>query len=529
MTDYGHPVQFGAFLTPANADPDRVVALSRHVEQAGLDLVTFQDHPYQPAFLDTWTLLAYVAAATDRVRLAPNVLNLPLRPPAVVARAAASLDLLSGGRLELGLGSGAFWDAIEGMGESRRSPGDAVTALEEAITVIRTLWDTGSRGGARVDGEFYRLRGAKRGPAPAHPVQIWLGAYKPRMLRLTGRLADGWLPSAGYLPPEALAAANAVIDDAAQAAGRDPGTVRRLYNVNGRLSTRSVGFLQGPVDQWVEELTRLAVEDGIGTFILGSDDPGLLSRFGAEVAPAVRAAVERERRPPAVAGPPTGPAATPSAGVPGSASAQHPHRYHASFTVVPTPDDGTRLSGEQLLDEPTRPVGPAPDPERTYTAHQLASAQHLVDIHDHLRRELDQARDLVRQVTGGVIDVVAARQQVNQMALRQNRWTVGAHCAAYNYLLTSHHGIEDQAVFPRLRTADPRLGPVLDRLEGEHHVIHDVLNRVDAALVAFVGADDQGVELTRTVDALSDALLSHLAYEERELVEPLARTELFTR
>src|SRR3712207_8859407 len=119
MTDYGHELRFGSFITPSNADPQHTVALAVASERAGLDLVSFQDHPYQPRFLDTWTLLSYVAARTERVQLAPNVLNLPLRPPAVVARAAASLDLLSGGRFELGLGSGAFWDAIEAMGGRR--------------------------------------------------------------------------------------------------------------------------------------------------------------------------------------------------------------------------------------------------------------------------------------------------------------------------------------------------------------------------------------------------------------------------
>ena len=88
-------------------------------EQLGLDLVTFQDHPYQPSFLDTWTLLWWVAAQTERVQLSGNVLNLPLRQPAVLARAAASLDLLSGGRVSFGIGAGGFWDAIEAMGGRR--------------------------------------------------------------------------------------------------------------------------------------------------------------------------------------------------------------------------------------------------------------------------------------------------------------------------------------------------------------------------------------------------------------------------
>ena len=126
MTDYGHDLVFGTFLTPQNAEPQAPVALAQLSERAGLDLVTFQDHPYQPAFSDTWTLMSYVAASTERIRISGNVLNLPLRPPVLLARQAATLDLLSGGRFELGLGAGAFWDAIEAMGGPRRSPAEAV-------------------------------------------------------------------------------------------------------------------------------------------------------------------------------------------------------------------------------------------------------------------------------------------------------------------------------------------------------------------------------------------------------------------
>src|SRR6185436_10968853 len=187
--DYGHELEFGVFATPAAGSAEAVVALATLADQLGLDLVTIQDHPYQARFLDTWTLLSFVAARTSRVRLAPNVLNLPLRPPAVVARAVASLDVLSGGRAELGIGAGAFWDGVAAMGGRRLGPGESVDALEEAIDVIRALWDVEQPGAARHDGRFHGLRGATRGPAPLHPVGIWVGAYKPRMLRLTGRKA----------------------------------------------------------------------------------------------------------------------------------------------------------------------------------------------------------------------------------------------------------------------------------------------------------------------------------------------------
>src|SRR3954469_11704716 len=231
-------LEFGTFVTPSAADPAGTVALAVATERAGLDLVTFQDHPYQPRFLDTWTLLSYVAARTERVQLSANVHSLPLRPPAVLARAAASLDLLSGGRFALALGAGAFWDAIAAMGGPRRSPGEAVQAMAEAIAGIRDLWDTGERGGVFRDGDIYPLRGAKRGPAPAHPIPIWVGALRPRMLRLIGRAADGWLPSLGRL--ESVAArgeGNAIIDEAAVRAGRDPSEIRRLLNVPADLAT----------------------------------------------------------------------------------------------------------------------------------------------------------------------------------------------------------------------------------------------------------------------------------------------------
>lgn len=284
--DYGHDLVFGAFITPSAADPQTPVQLAQLAEAVGLDLVTFQDHPYQPSFLDTWTLMSYVAAATQRVRIAPNVLNVPLRPPAVLAGAAASLDLLSGGRFDLGLGAGGFWDAIAAMGVPKLTPGQAVTALEEAIEIIRGRWDTTQRGGLFTDGETHAVHGVKRGPRPAHEIPIWLGARKPRMLGLVGRAADGWLPSLPWLEPGDYARGNLLIDGAAEAAGRDPRAVRRLLNIGA-----------SPRDSraWAEELAGYTLADGVSTFIAMADDPRDIQRFAAEVAPAVREIVTRER------------------------------------------------------------------------------------------------------------------------------------------------------------------------------------------------------------------------------------------
>jgi alkanesulfonate monooxygenase SsuD/methylene tetrahydromethanopterin reductase-like flavin-dependent oxidoreductase (luciferase family) len=295
--DYGRDLLFGTFITPSNKPGARPIELAQLAERVGLDLATFQDHPYQPAFHDTWTLLSYIAARTQRISLAPNVLNVPLRQPVVVARSAASLDLLSGGRLELGLGAGGFWDAIEASGGPRLTPGQSVTALTEAMEIIREIWTVDAPRGIRVEGERYRVVGAKRGPAPAHDIGIWLGAYKPRMLRLTGSVADGWLPSLGYLRGglAELATMNAVIDEAAQAAGRDPRAVRRLLNISGLFAPAGRGYLQGTSQQWVEELAVLALDYGISAFILATDDAATTERFAAEVVPAVRERVAAER------------------------------------------------------------------------------------------------------------------------------------------------------------------------------------------------------------------------------------------
>jgi alkanesulfonate monooxygenase SsuD/methylene tetrahydromethanopterin reductase-like flavin-dependent oxidoreductase (luciferase family) len=237
-------------------------------DELGFDLIGVQDHPYQRRFYDTWTLLTAIAMRTKRVTVFPDVANLPLRPPAVLAKAAASLDLLSGGRFELGLGAGGFWDAIKAIGGPVRTPGESVQALEEAIHVIRLMW-SGDRG-IRFDGKFYQLAGAHSGPVPAHPIGIWLGAYKPRMLALVGRLADGWVPSLGGLKPPDMPAANARVDAAADAAGREPSAIRRILNVGGADA---------------DELATLALEHGFDTFVIGED---VMQKFAADVAPRVR-------------------------------------------------------------------------------------------------------------------------------------------------------------------------------------------------------------------------------------------------
>src|SRR5256714_2676774 len=262
-------VQFGISLVPATETLDRNRELARVADEAGLDRVGIQDHPYQHHFLDTWSLIPTLLADTKRISFFPDVANLPLRPPAVMAKAAASLDVLSGGRFELGLGAGGLPGPIATIGGPRRTPGEAVEALDEAIDVSRLMWS--SERSVSFEGTHYRLDGARPGPQPVHPIGIWVGAFRPRMLRLVGRKADGWLPSLGVLTRDELRAGNDRIDAAAEKAGRDPRSIRRIINVQGVIGDRPappprsslpVGYLAGeplagPPQGWVEALAGL--------------------------------------------------------------------------------------------------------------------------------------------------------------------------------------------------------------------------------------------------------------------------------
>jgi hemerythrin-like domain-containing protein len=193
----------------------------------------------------------------------------------------------------------------------------------------------------------------------------------------------------------------------------------------------------------------------------------------------------------------------------------------------PAPEPGKGKGASRFWDEAARPVAPPAPPGQHYSARGLSVGRHLAEVHDHLRQELDQIRDLLEQVKRGSVTAGAARAALNQMTIRQNNWTLGAYCAAYCSMITQHHGLEDRAVFPHLRRADPGLVPVIDRLEHEHVIIHDVVQGVDAALVRLVARPDDFAELEEAIDALTDALRSHLAYEEQQITEPLSRFGFF--
>jgi alkanesulfonate monooxygenase SsuD/methylene tetrahydromethanopterin reductase-like flavin-dependent oxidoreductase (luciferase family) len=295
MGDYGQRLRFGHFLDPEVLEPGggtELVTTAQRADLFGLDLLGIPDRPYDGRHVDALALMATVLAVARRIRVFPAVACLPLRPPALLAKAMASLDVLSGGRVELGLGAGyagcagSGWDGVQALG-GRRLPADgARAALEEAVLVVRALWDGPPRDGAGL------------GPAPVHRIGVWLGVTGPRSLALAGRVADGWIALSSRLPPARLPDAQRRIDEAALEAGRDPADIRRIYVLNGSIGrcdgSGAAGLLKGDPARWAAEIAELAVGCGVDSFLYGGDPAGL-DAFALEIVPQVRETVGRER------------------------------------------------------------------------------------------------------------------------------------------------------------------------------------------------------------------------------------------
>jgi alkanesulfonate monooxygenase SsuD/methylene tetrahydromethanopterin reductase-like flavin-dependent oxidoreductase (luciferase family) len=292
----------GINIHPGAGHEEEAFARARIADEHGLDLISLMDHPYNPELYDTWTLLAALAMRTERVHLLTNVLNTLLRPPAMLAKAAATLDLLTGGRVEMGLGVGAYWDGIAAYGGPVWTPAERVEAQRESIEVMRALWQTARNRAVSYQGKHFTLAGAQAGPAPAHDIGIWLGSLGPKMLRLTGEMADGWIVSTGYVPPQKASESGKIIDEAAIAAGRSPYAVRRAYNVPGvvlqpgqaNLRASRPDVTVGPAEAWVDTLARYYHEVGMDTFIFwpaGGDEEAQFRHFAEQVVPAAREAI----------------------------------------------------------------------------------------------------------------------------------------------------------------------------------------------------------------------------------------------
>jgi probable F420-dependent oxidoreductase len=268
-------------------------AAARKAEQLGFDFVSASDHLHgrRPTY-EPWTLLSWIAAATSRIRVATRVLAVPYRHPAVLAKMAETLDRLSGGRLILGLGGGALDQEFHAFGLGVRSPRDKVDGLAEAIRILRGVW---SQPRFTFEGRLYQTDGAELEPKPDHSIPIWLGTYGQRALALTGQLADGWIPSLGYAPPEQIPGLRERVLAAARAAGRDPDELTCAYNLGVRIDERAdpePSVVAGAPDAVIERLRSLA-ELGFTAMNFIPVGPGQeeqIERLAREVLPTLRAA-----------------------------------------------------------------------------------------------------------------------------------------------------------------------------------------------------------------------------------------------
>lgn len=287
-------VTFGLSISPSalpDADP---VASARMAEDLGFDFVSASDHPCGtgPTY-ETWTMLSWVAAATSRIRVATRVLGMPYRNPAMVAKMAETFSRLSGGRLILGLGGGYSDEEFRAFGLGDFSPRDKVDGLAEAVSITRGLW---SQPAFSFPGRLHRTDSADLEPKPAHPIPIWLGTFGDRALRVTGQLADGWIPSYGNRPLDQYQAMRQRMLTAAREAGRDPAGITCALHMQthvGECVTGDPSLVAGPPAAVTEHLLAFT---GIGftsfSFTLtGPGTPEQAERLAHEVIPAVRAAL----------------------------------------------------------------------------------------------------------------------------------------------------------------------------------------------------------------------------------------------
>jgi alkanesulfonate monooxygenase SsuD/methylene tetrahydromethanopterin reductase-like flavin-dependent oxidoreductase (luciferase family) len=287
MTD----LSFGVSVSTSAARGADPVADAQRAEALGFDFVSALDHPSggHPTY-ETWTMLSWIAASTTRIGITTKVLAVPFRPPALTAKMAETLDRLSNGRLILGLGGGYSDDEIHALGLAARTPGEKVAGLEDAVQILHGLWSQRSFSFA---GSISQVNDAEMEPKPQRHIPIWLGTFGKRALNLTGRLADGWIPSLGFAPPEVVPAMRDRVLTAAQQAGRKPDEITCAYNMEIRIDERSErlpSVVAGSPEAVTERLlsfVRLGFT-AMNFTPVGPREHEQVERLAREVLPAVR-------------------------------------------------------------------------------------------------------------------------------------------------------------------------------------------------------------------------------------------------
>ena len=286
-------LQFGLNVLGDPTSGTDPVAQAITAEDLGFDFVSASDHLHgdNPTY-EPWTLLAWIAASTSRLRVATRVLATPYRHPAVVAKMAETFDRLSGGRLVLGLGGGYVDEEFRAFGLAVPTAREKIEGLEEAIRIARGLWSSDR---FTFEGKLYRTLEGQVEPKPDRSIPIWLGTYGARALEVTGRPADGWIPTLEVAPPEVAVSMRRRVMDAAKQAGRDPESILCVYNVGidvDESAGERAGVVTGRPERVAEQLHEFV---GMGFNAFNFLPNGRAShvqpeRIAREVLPSLRAA-----------------------------------------------------------------------------------------------------------------------------------------------------------------------------------------------------------------------------------------------
>jgi probable F420-dependent oxidoreductase len=295
-----------------------VGALAQNAEALGFDSVWISDHvvvperissaypystdgsfPVSPtqAYLEPLATLGYLAGKTQRVRMGIAVLILPYRHPLLTAKMVATLDNLSGGRIDLGIGVGWMREEFEALGQSADVYEHRGSATDEQLQIFKSVW---TRDVTAHAGRFYQFEALGAHPHPLqkpHPP-IWVGGHTRVALRRTALYGDGWLPIGGRppadLPPDEIRACVASIREQAERAGRGPDAVRVCFSATLRFDEDDGSPFCGSSDRIAAELQKY-LDVGVDSFVVGfgrrpaAEVERFQRRFVEEVRPALRA------------------------------------------------------------------------------------------------------------------------------------------------------------------------------------------------------------------------------------------------
>lgn len=289
-------MKFNANIDP-RADAREAIRQAKYVDSLGYDGILMQDHAYLNRFSETTTLLTAIGAVTENVTVGANVLTAPYRLPAILAKEIATLDVITEGRVVLGLGVGANQKGVAAWdGPTFANRSEMYRSYRDAFHIIRGLWDSNGDPFS-YEGDIQSVDSIEFGPVPNRRIPIMTGAMGPQSLKLTAKLGDGTSVSSSYVPYTRLPWIREQLDAGAKAYDRDPAELFINYNVMGYIHDggssarpKNEGVFWGDLPWWTERLNMIKAM-GVTQFTfwpVHGDFDDQLRRFIEDVAPTVR-------------------------------------------------------------------------------------------------------------------------------------------------------------------------------------------------------------------------------------------------